>query len=263
MRRFSILLAALWCSLGVPLAAAPLSLAENIRAIWSDKSGVDGGFTFIVVGDNRSGDAVYREILEQALSYKPLFILNTGDLVNHGDSSEFDAYAKLIETLSVPIVHVPGNHDRERGLANWKRRVGEPNWYFEYGSCRFIGLDNSTGEFSREALAFAHKYINNEKTCFVAFHKPPAVGRWKVHSMDGGKDQDQVMSLIRAAACPMVFLGHIHLYDSMEIDGTDFIISAGGGAGLYSKYKFGKPEHGFVVVRVSKEGITHEWIRVK
>ena len=68
------------------------------------------------------------------------------------------------------------------------------------------------------------------------------------------------MNLIKEAKMPMVFLGHIHLYDEMDIDGTKYIISAGGGAKLYSKYEFGKAEFGFVLVQVRPKGITHQWV---
>ena len=71
------------------------------------------------------------------------------------------------------------------------------------------------------------------------------------------------MDLIAAANVKAVFLGHIHLFDEMIIDGIPYIISAGGGAGLYKKFGFGKPEHGFVVARVSPDGFSYEWIPVK
>ena len=70
----------------------------------------------------------------------------------------------------------------------------------------------------------------------------------------------EVMGLIKEAKVPVVFLGHIHLYDEMLINSTRYIISAGGGAKLYGKYGFGKPEFGFVLVQVRPKGITHRWV---
>ena len=58
----------------------------------------------------------------------------------------------------------------------------------------------------------------------------------------------------------MVFLGHIHLYDEMDVEGIRYVITGGAGSGLYAKYGFGKPEYGFFVVRVAPDGITHEWV---
>ena len=70
----------------------------------------------------------------------------------------------------------------------------------------------------------------------------------------------EVMDLIKKVKVPLVFLGHIHLYDEMDINGTQYIITAGGGAKLYSKYNFGKPEYGFLLVQVRPQGITHRWV---
>jgi len=47
----------------------------------------------------------------------------------------------------------------------------------------------------------------------------------------------------------MIFLGHIHHYDKLRIEGTRYIISACGRARLYDKYGFGKPRFGFVLIQ--------------
>lgn len=242
---------------------APLSIQENIRAILADKSGVEGGFSFVVIGDSRSGDKVYARLLEIAASYKPLFILSTGDMVNAGSEGEFKHYAKQLASLQIPIVHVPGNHDISNGRANYAKFFGPAVWYFDYGNYRFIGLDNAGGGFSAETIAFAQKALKTDKTCFVAFHKPPDMDRWKVHAMksDGaGGRGGELLALIENATVPYVFLGHIHLYDEIDYKGTKYVISAGGGAPLYSQYGFGRAEYGFVVVHVGADGISHEWI---
>ena len=160
-------------------------------------------------------------------------------------------------------MHLPGNHDVRYGSETYRKYVGEPNWVFDLGGFRIIGLDNATGKFSEEAVAFARKTLTSQKLCLVAFHMPPAIGRWTVHAMindQKGGHGGEVMNLIKEAKVPMVFIGHIHLYDEMDIDGTKYIISAGGGAKLYGKYNFGKPEYGFVLVQVRPKGITHQWV---
>ena len=71
---------------------AELSNRANIQKIWANKSGLHGGFTFIVVGDSREGDRIYKAILEKAREYDPLFIVNTGDIVSNGTLAEFAHY---------------------------------------------------------------------------------------------------------------------------------------------------------------------------
>jgi len=240
---------------------SPLALDQNIKAVLAEKVDPAKGYNFIVIGDSRDGVTVYERQLERAKRFNPLFILNTGDIVKGGQAEEFENYKKQIAPCEIPILHVPGNHDIRNGEEVYHQYVGESNWYFDLGGIRIIGLDNAGGQFDDKAVAFARKILTDSKTCLVAFHLPPAVGRWVPHAMKAnGESWKQIRELLKEDKVPMVFLGHIHLYDEMQIDGTQFIISAGGGAKLYTKYNIGKPEFGFLVVRVRPAGITHEWV---
>ena len=243
--------------------AVPLSLEKNIQAIQADQSGLEKGFLFIVLGDMRGNDDVYNRLLNKARDYKPLFILNTGDLVHKGGEGEFEHYKKLIVDFDIPILHVPGNHDVLFGSGPYRNFVGPLNWYFDYGNYRFAGLDNGAGKFSEADIEFAKKTLTDKKICLVAFHNPPPFGRWAVHAMqsdsEGGRGGD-VIALMKQARVPLVFMGHIHLFDEMEVDGIKYVISAGGGAKLYGRYGFGKAEYGFVLVEVRPQGISYRWI---
>ena len=243
--------------------AVPLSLDQNIKAILAKQVETRNGFDFVVIGDSRDGAEVYSRLLARAGSLHPLFIIQTGDFVKNGAPSEYENYNKQIAAVDIPMVHLPGNHDLRYGQDTYRQKVGEPNWYFDVGDTRFIGLDNGSGKFTPEAMALARETLTSQKTCLVAFHYPPAVGRWAVHAMIDDQKGGQgglVMDLIKKAKAPLVFLGHIHLYDEMGIDGTQYIITAGGGAKLYSQYNFGKPEYGFLLVQVRPRGITHRWV---
>ena len=243
--------------------AVPLSLDQNIKAILAKQEASSEGFDFVVIGDNRDGAEVYNRLVNRAKAFNPIFILNTGDFSREGQAFEYENYIKQIASVDIPILHLPGNHDVRYGSEIYRKYVGDLNWVFDLGGFRFIGLDNATGKFTEETVSFARKNLASQKICLVAFHRPPAIGRWTVHAMiddQKGGHGGEVMNLIKEAKVPMVFLGHIHLYDEMDIDGTKYIISAGGGAKLYSKYNFGKPEFGFVLVQVRPKGITHQWV---
>jgi 3',5'-cyclic AMP phosphodiesterase CpdA len=243
--------------------AIPLSLDQNIKAVLANQAESGEGFDFVVIGDSRDGAEVYKRLLNRAKAYNPLFILHTGDITRRGQPFEYENYIQQIASCAIPILHLPGNHDVFWGPKTFRRYVGESNWYFDLGVFRIIGLDNATGRFSAKAVAFARKILTSQKICLVAFHTPPPMGRWAAHGMikdlKGGL-WGEVMDLIKEAKVPMVFLGHIHLYDEIDIDGTKYIISAGGGAPLYGSYNFGKPEYGFVVVQVGPNGIKQQWV---
>jgi Icc-related predicted phosphoesterase len=243
--------------------AVPLSLDQNIKAILAQQETSKRGFDFVVIGDTRDGADIFDRLLNRAKRFNPVFILHTGDLVREGQAFEYESYEKQLAVINIPILHLPGNHDIRYSSEIYRKYIGDLNWVFDLGNYRFIGLDNANGKFSEESIAFARKALRTEKICLVAFHVPPAIERWTVHGMindSRGGGGGEVLALIKEAKVPMVFLGHIHLYDEMDIDGTKFIISAGGGAKLYSKYNFGKPEFGFVLVRVRPPGITSQWV---
>jgi hypothetical protein len=105
--------------------------------------------------------------------------------------------------------------------------------------------------------------LRASRRSFIVMHGPPYEGRWQVHAMHPDLEGGRGGELIRAASEAKVtaaFCGHIHLHDEMELGGVPYIISGGAGAPLYGKYGFGDVEHGFVVVRVSREGVTWKWI---
>ncbi len=245
--------------------AVPLSLDQNINAVLAHRADVSEGFDFIVTGDSRDGPEVYTRLLNRAKAFNPLFILHTGDIVSKGRPAEYENYIKQVAPCDIPILHVAGNHDIKHGQETFRNYVGVSNWQIDLGGFRIIGLDNATGKFSAETVAFARRAFTSNKICLVAFHMPPPVARWAGHAMirdqKGGRGHE-VMGLAKEARVPLVFLGHMHLYDEMDIDGTNYIISGGAGAPLSSEYGLGKSEFGFVLVRVRPEGITHRWVPV-
>ncbi len=144
--------------------AIPLSIEENMKAIASNPSGINGGFAFIVFGDSRGNEKKFLGILDKAKTFKPLFILNTGDIVQEGQAEEYENYKKQIEGYGIPILHIPGNHDLRSGKDNYQRYIGETNWFFDYGNYRLIGLDNTLGKFDEKTLEFARNTLNKEKS---------------------------------------------------------------------------------------------------
>ena len=42
---------------------------------------IQGKFSFVVLGDNRSGDDIYRKLVAMIMERKPDFVVNTGDMI--------------------------------------------------------------------------------------------------------------------------------------------------------------------------------------
>jgi hypothetical protein len=96
----------------------------------------------------------------------------------------------------------------------------------------------------------------------VAFHEPPYYGPWVVHATktdaDGGRS-GEVMAALKAAHADGVFMGHIHLYDEVDVDGIPYIVSGAAGAPLYN-FGFGRAEYGFVLMHVGPQGVSWDWV---
>lgn len=85
---------------------------------------------------------------------QPDLVIHTGDLTIDGaDLAEDLAYAKaLLDTLGVPCLVVPGNHDVGHAgtaqpvdaarLARWRDLVGPDRWMADRGDWRLIGLNS-------------------------------------------------------------------------------------------------------------------------
>jgi 3',5'-cyclic AMP phosphodiesterase CpdA len=248
-------------------SAAPLCIDENIELILDGAAAEDGSFTFAVLGDSQSVDIVYLPLLNQILEDNPAFILHTGDLTFSGSAREFEHYEDILRDYPIPIVHVIGNHDIIKDKANYYRYVGDYNWCFDFGGCRFIGLDNSSGAFLPEGIEFAYNALDPGAPIFVAFHHPPAIKKWQMHAMvadeDGGNG-DQMLHILEDASVTAVFSGHLHLHDKYIINGIPYIISGCGGARIY-KFGFGVTEYGYVIVSVDKFGkdINYRWVPLR
>ncbi len=256
----------------------------NMRAIRAQRPPLDG-FSFIVLGDDRDGEEIYRRLLAQVTDYtaahsgrdKPQFILHTGDMVAHGTTAEWETYAAIRNTCALPMVHVRGNHEIRAagGASNYARFVGNTLWAFDYAGCRFIGMDNSDGRFSADGIGVLRKYLGlpgsdgsapvltAPRRSFVVMHEPPYVGHWQVHALhpdSAGGRGGEMMHAVTEAHVSAVFCGHIHMHDELQLDGVPYIISGGAGAPLYGQLGFGDAEHGFLVVHVRPGDVSWEWV---
>ena len=69
-------------------------------------------FSFVVFGDNRDGDGVFKDLIKKVNAEKGIaFAVNTGDFVSNGKYEDYLNYLNLISSLEVKVYNVMGNHD--------------------------------------------------------------------------------------------------------------------------------------------------------
>ncbi|MBI4951118.1 MAG: metallophosphoesterase family protein, partial [Myxococcales bacterium] len=154
-----------------------------------------GSFRFAYLGDNRpdpifGGGENYAEILSQAMTHAPAFVLNGGDLVVDGDAiDQWQNYLTYNDDAAafVPSLASLGNHDTGPGQgdgANYNQlfalpRSTGPNgsdtedyYFFRYGNAIFVALSTETYKDGQPAFAKQAAWLDEVLT------QNPA--RWKI-----------------------------------------------------------------------------------
>jgi len=157
-------------------------------------------FRFAFIGDNRpdpifGGGQNYENVLQEAFTHQPAFVLNGGDLVNDGD--DWEDWHDFLDYTGTSSPHVPympalGNHDTHgqgddapfNKLFALPRSEGdygsntEDYYYFVYGNAVFVVLSTETYSDGSPPFATQASYLDEvltahpQKWKIVFFHKP-------------------------------------------------------------------------------------------
>jgi 3',5'-cyclic AMP phosphodiesterase CpdA len=216
----------------------------------------NGAFTFAVYGDCRTNHKVHSRVVAAIAAARPAFVINTGDLVEHGRRPhEWDNFFKIIAPLrdaQIPFYPARGNHDKG-GEQNWETKFNVPNgsgsklyYSFDHGNAHFIALDTET---SLKPNTAQYQWLEKDLAAtpaqhvFVYSHLPPySIG---LHGSNKG---------VRQTLCPLlekhkkkvrvVFNGHDHLYYRTERNGILYVVTGGGGAPLYQTWHVDEAQKG-------------------
>lgn len=211
-------------------------------------------FTFVVLGDSRDGDAVFKQILRLAKSYDPLFILHGGDYSESGGEAETARFLSLVNQAvpGIPLFVVMGNHENPIVFA---RQIGPSNFTLESKrlGLTLVAVDNSVSVLKPAELDYLQSRLSQAaRGAFVAMHVPSKTERWNWHIFtEGAVDLKKILAKYQVQG---VFFSHVHAFDRMEIGGVPAFITGGAGGPLISfltNYGFpGESVYHIVVVRV-------------
>ena len=215
--------------------------------------GKDVPFSFLVVGDSRSGMESHRRVIDRMSQEVPDFVLGTGDMVDDGSHQEqwqqfFDVENKMLrDNVYFPAV---GNHDRQgrgrtadtyRAYFSVPENGGDTERYyaFTYASSRFIVLDSNIYSFALtdqtswlERELMAARQDSDVHHVFIVMHHPP----FSISLHGGARDlRERWTPLFEKYQVSAVFSGHDHVYERAEHEGIRYFVSGGGGAPLYPR----------------------------
>jgi hypothetical protein len=149
--------------------------------------------------------------------------------------TEWDEYFDLVKPISMPLYHVPGNHDitSDAMEPTYRDRVGETVYSFDHRGIHIVVLDNSRwdtqDEFPQEQIEWLRNDLaTSGDACYtlVFFHQP-----FWYRTLGSGSD-DIIHNVLKEHGVDAVFTGHFHAYFSGEFDGIKYtsLGSSGGGA---------------------------------
>jgi len=247
----------------------PSTLYERSLKKFQDNVGQLSGkdFVFVVLGDSRDNDRIFKKSLAMAATFNPLFILHTGDLSNRGSKKELEHFLEIVQTTipDTPLFVVAGNHEIVKGSKNiFKQIVGPLDYVLDSAKLdtRIIVLDNADYTLRPQQLDYLRQQLNNKRSLnFVTIHIPPKTGRWTWHSFkEGSADFMQILSDKKVT---LAFCGHIHQFDEDEIKGVKYIISGGAGAPLNRWFFPGKPVYHIIIVKVKNGAVSYDVVKVE
>jgi Icc protein len=219
-------------------------------------------FTFIVLGDSRGNDSIFKKALTLAKTYNPLFILHGGDYSDKGGDQETDHFLALINDSipNVPLFVVMGNHENRKVFAE---KIGPFNFSIDSAglNLRVIAIDNSSYALQPPELNYlTNQLAAKRENTFVAMHVPPKTQRWNWHTFSNGASE--LENALAQSGVKVAFYFHVHLYDWDDIKGVPSIITAGAGAPLVKVGFPGEPVYHITMVRVKNGIVTTEMVKV-
>ncbi len=223
-------------------------------------------FTFVVLGDSRDNDKVFKKSLRLAAQFNPLFILHTGDISFNNSSEDLDNFLEILQqdVPDIPFFVVPGNHETNYNINLFMQRIGPLNYVLDSFklNLRVIVINNSNYSLNSYRLDYLRKQLESKRAfTFVAMHIPPKTKRWRWHTFSDGAAE--LIKILSDNKISLAFFGHIHQFDEDEIKGIKYIITGGAGASL-NRFLFpGDPVYHIVVVTIKNENVVYRKLKIQ
>ncbi|MFN3743981.1 MAG: phosphodiesterase [Hyphomicrobiaceae bacterium] len=151
-------------------------------------------------------------------------LMITGDLVDFGEPEEYAHFRELIAPLRIPILPIPGNHDRRETFADavgaWVElpRSGHLSYVRDVGPLRLAMLDSTVpgephGDMSAERLDWLQGVLAEApaRPAIVALHHPPFVTGIRHMDVQNCRNSERLAELLEGHPQVLaVVAGHVH-----------------------------------------------------
>jgi 3',5'-cyclic-AMP phosphodiesterase len=260
--RIMLSVAALFLIWTADVGAASLHERSLVKFQAGTEHASPADFSFVVLGDSRGNDGIFKKALALAKSYSPLFILHGGDYSDRGSDRETDHFLTLVNDSvpDVPLFVVLGNHENRKVFAE---KIGPAHFSLDSArlNLKVIAVDNAGDALKMPERSYLlTELAAKRKNTFVAMHVPPKTLSWTWHTFSEGAAE--LENALAENGVKAAFYFHVHLYARDEIKGVPSIITAGAGAPLIRAGFPGEPVYHIVLVRVKNGMVTTEMVKV-
>ncbi len=195
----------------------------------------DHGGELYVDNNQRLRLAVDRVMAETVL---PDVVVLTGDLTDQGTDAEFAIVLNELSRLSMPVLAVPGNHDRResfRAAFDMGWADDHLSWSTDIGPVTIVGLDTlptvqvdeggdviHDGRFDEQRARWLDETLaDTERPTVIAMHHPPfatGIGWMDATGLDDRQSFADVIG--RHAHVGRILCGHMHRAITTSISGV-------------------------------------------
>ena len=166
-------------------------------------------------------------------------LLITGDVSENGDGESYAAFVEAISILGLPILAIPGNHDRREPFRDAFSDMqdlpakGRINWSRVINGVHMIGLDTLVegqggGVVDEDSLSFLEDCLNQagKAPVLLALHHPPFNCGIEFMDAIGLAGSDRLTVIVENSAADIrVVCGHVHTAITANI-GPATVLSA-------------------------------------
>ncbi|MCL2229548.1 MAG: metallophosphoesterase [Treponema sp.] len=212
-------------------------------------------YNFIVVTDTHiedGDDFGLGGIKSAVIAHNARFVVNLGDITQHGAAHDIDLFIEIADDLGVPFYPVIGNHDIYFDTWHvWRDKIGSTNYRINSGSTSLFVLDSANAFIGKRQL----DWLENElKTItapghrvFVFTHAPLFTTGIKMQQVTDSRERARVISILRNRA-DIMFMGHSHQRAINRAGNVEYV--------TFEDFKSTKI---YTVVRVTPAGVSYEF----
>lgn len=225
-------------------------------------------FTIPIIPDTHS--PAYAKLIFKRVEKIPApFVIHMGDMVDQATKEEFERMQVTLEILKgKTVLPLAGNHEAFQGnLDLFTIYFGSPTYHVEYGHTLIIVLNSAYEQSIRQSDSTQFHYLrkvlaNTEKdNIIIATHVPVKDEFDTSHGMniEDAHELEMIVSAYKRKNNQkqmMVLFGHLHVLQTWEKGGVDYVITGNGARKGYVANDKGNV-HGYGVVDVSPRGMTY------